>query len=142
MQHFSEDATIFFAPENMKKKPSKVAHNRPPPFFFSIANRPKTSPNLIFCFIKMSPYATMTFICKCEKCFQFYMALFTSHFLTVMGRAPFASKLPVTRIAQFCCKWKPFFLYKGFNWTHLRIFSHIFDRVPYMCVKKSFSEFN
>ena len=27
----------YFAPENMKKPPSKVAHNRPP-FFFSIAN--------------------------------------------------------------------------------------------------------
>ena len=43
MQLFSADATmffkenlrnIFFAPENMKKTPSKVAHNRPRPFFF------------------------------------------------------------------------------------------------------------
>ena len=40
MQLFSEDATmffkkinIFFAPENMKKPPSKVAHNRLRPFF-------------------------------------------------------------------------------------------------------------
>ena len=48
---------IFFAPENMKKPPSKVAHNRPP-IFFSIANWPKTSPNLIFCSIKMSPFAS------------------------------------------------------------------------------------
>ena len=42
---------IFFAHENMKKPPSKVAHNRPN-FFCSIANRSKTSPNLNFC----SPY--------------------------------------------------------------------------------------
>ena len=43
MQLFSADATIFkkknltfiFAPENMKKTPSKVAHNWPRPFFFS-----------------------------------------------------------------------------------------------------------
>ena len=41
MQLFSLDATIvlkknnvfFFVPENMKKPPSKVAHNRPPTFF-------------------------------------------------------------------------------------------------------------
>ena len=43
----------FLAPENKKKTPSKVAHNRH--FFFSIANQPKTSSNLIFCSIKMSP---------------------------------------------------------------------------------------
>ena len=43
MQLFSADATIFkkknltfiFAPENMKKTPSKVAHNWPRPFFSS-----------------------------------------------------------------------------------------------------------
>ena len=35
------------------EKPPFVAHNWPP-IFFSIANRPKTSPNLIFCSIKMS----------------------------------------------------------------------------------------
>ena len=35
MPLFSADATIiFFAPENMNKTPSKVAHNRPRPFFF------------------------------------------------------------------------------------------------------------
>ena len=42
----------------MKKLPLKVAHNQPH-FFFSIANRPKTSPNLIFCSIKISPCATL-----------------------------------------------------------------------------------
>ena len=36
MQLFSADTTVFskrFGPENMKKLPSKVAHNRPPTFF-------------------------------------------------------------------------------------------------------------
>jgi hypothetical protein len=45
MQLFSADATIFFfffANENMKKLPLEVAHNRP-----------KTSPNLNFCSIKI-----------------------------------------------------------------------------------------
>ena len=43
----------FFAHENMKKTLSKVAHNRPQ-IFFSIANRPKTSPNLRY-FSQKSP---------------------------------------------------------------------------------------
>ena len=38
----------------MKKPPSKVAHNWPKIYFFSIANRPKTSPNLNFCSIKIA----------------------------------------------------------------------------------------
>ena len=54
MQLFSADTTIFkkyiyiyfFAPENMKKPLLKVAPNRPPIFFFGIANRPKTSPKI------------------------------------------------------------------------------------------------
>ena len=64
MQLFSADASVFkkkklfFDPENMKKTPSKVAHNRPPNFFFSTANRHKTSPNHIFCSIEMSPCVT------------------------------------------------------------------------------------
>ena len=60
MQLLSADAAMVsknFAPENMKKPPSKVAHNRPN-FFFSISNRPKISPNLIFYSIKMSLCAT------------------------------------------------------------------------------------
>ena len=43
----------------MKKPASKIAHNRPKTFFFSIADHLKTSPNLIFCSIKMSPCATL-----------------------------------------------------------------------------------
>ena len=42
MQLFNSEATIFkkenkvfFAHENMKRQPSKVAHDRPPFFFFS-----------------------------------------------------------------------------------------------------------
>ena len=50
MQLFSAEKTTFskekkIAPENMEKPPSKVAHHRLN-FFFSIANRPKTSPNV------------------------------------------------------------------------------------------------
>ena len=51
MQLFSADASVFkkkfknnFDPENMKKPPSKVAHNRPPIFFYwpVFLNGPKT----------------------------------------------------------------------------------------------------
>ena len=66
MQLFSADTTIFlhkclfFA---TTKTPSKVSHNRSN-FFFSIGNWPKTNPNLIFCFMKMSPcnFYVMTLI--------------------------------------------------------------------------------
>ena len=54
---FLKKINLFFAPENMKKLLSKVAHNHPN-FFFSIANRPKTSPNLNFCSIKIAHRVT------------------------------------------------------------------------------------
>ena len=51
MQPFSADATIFkkeiFVHENIKKNALKVAHNRP-----------KTSPNLNLCSIKIAHHAT------------------------------------------------------------------------------------
>ena len=64
MQLFSAEATIFFRikvkkidDENFKKLPSKIAHNRPNSFY-SIVKRPKTSPNLNFCSIKIAHVAT------------------------------------------------------------------------------------
>ena len=46
MQLFSAVATIFFfAPENMKKPPSKIAHNRPKTFFSVLARLPKQPQN-------------------------------------------------------------------------------------------------
>jgi hypothetical protein len=59
MQLCGGQATIFknnkkkFAPERMKKALSKVGHNQPN-FFFSIANRPKTSSNLKYFSLKFS----------------------------------------------------------------------------------------
>ena len=44
MQLFSADTILLskkFDPENMKKPPSKVAHNRPPIFFYVLARLPK-----------------------------------------------------------------------------------------------------
>ena len=64
MQLFSADATMFlkvfqhfFAHENKKNKPQKLLIIGPI-FFFSIANRPKISPNLIFFSIKKATCAT------------------------------------------------------------------------------------
>jgi hypothetical protein len=63
MQLCGGQATIFknnkkkFAPERMKKALSKVGHNQPN-FFFSIANRFKTSPNLNSCCIKIAHHVT------------------------------------------------------------------------------------
>ena len=50
-----------FALENMKKPTSKVTHNRPQ-FFFSITNRPKISPNLIYFSIKVAHCATSIYL--------------------------------------------------------------------------------
>ena len=63
MQLFSADAivfsiNIFFDPEKVKKRASKVAHNRPRPFYFTVLPRPTAhSPELIFHITNMSqPY--------------------------------------------------------------------------------------
>ena len=55
MQLFSVESIVFskkirkkfFAPENLKKPPSKVAHNQPPTFFFQyvLARLPKRPKN-------------------------------------------------------------------------------------------------
>ena len=53
MQLFSADAMVFskkniFGPEKVKKRASKVAHNRPRPFYFRVQSRPTAkSPELI-----------------------------------------------------------------------------------------------
>ena len=64
MQLFSADATIFLKKLKRKFLPLKTWKNCSqklliicPKLFFSIATRPKISPNLIFCSIKMVPCA-------------------------------------------------------------------------------------
>ena len=52
---FKKKLNIFVAPEN---RPQKLLIIGPPTFFFSIANQPKISPNLIFCSIKMAHCTT------------------------------------------------------------------------------------
>ena len=41
LQYLKKKLAFFFAPENMKKPPSKVAHNGPRPFFSVLAWLPK-----------------------------------------------------------------------------------------------------
>ena len=61
MQLFSADAIVFskqisnffFDPKKVKKRASKVVHNRPRPFYFTVQPRPTAhSPELIFHFVK------------------------------------------------------------------------------------------
>ena len=50
---FSKKINIFFDPEKVKKLASKVAHNRPRPFYFTVQPRPTAhSPELIFHIMK------------------------------------------------------------------------------------------
>ena len=52
MQRFSvfkKNLNFCFDPEKVKKRASKVAHNRPKPFYFTVQPRPTAhSPELIF----------------------------------------------------------------------------------------------
>ena len=51
MQLFSADATLF--KKKLEKLPSKVAHNRPRPLYFTVQPRPTAhSPELIFHIMK------------------------------------------------------------------------------------------
>ena len=88
MQFFTADAlmflTFFLAPENIKKPPSKVAHNRPRPFFFNAANWPKSQflfhnnlPPQDFSILTLPEYATNvhSIICKVKICLLFLQAL-------------------------------------------------------------------
>ena len=60
MQFSTADATLPKKNNHKKIKtmPSEVAYFNTQSEIFSTANRPKTSPNLIFCFIKMTHRAT------------------------------------------------------------------------------------
>ena len=50
---FKKKFKFFFDPEKVKKRASKVAHNRPRPFYFTVQPRPTAhSPELIFHIIK------------------------------------------------------------------------------------------
>ena len=50
---------VLFSHANIKKPPSKVAHNRPQTFFSSTGPAAQTSPELIFHIIKMSQQASV-----------------------------------------------------------------------------------
>ena len=50
---FKKNLNLFFAHENIKKRASKVAHNRPETFFRSTARLQQTSPELK---THLSPY--------------------------------------------------------------------------------------
>ena len=50
---FKKKLKYFFDPEKVKKRASKVAHNRPRPFYFTVQPRPTAhSPELIFHIMK------------------------------------------------------------------------------------------
>ena len=51
---FKKSLNLFFARENLKKRASKVAHNRPQTFFSQYCQAAQTSPELIFHIINMS----------------------------------------------------------------------------------------
>ena len=54
LRYIQKKIDLFFAHENLKKRASKVAHNRPQTFFLSTGPAAQTSPELIFHIINMS----------------------------------------------------------------------------------------
>jgi hypothetical protein len=59
MQLFKKNLDLFFAHENIKKRASKVAHNRPQLFFHKDLAA-QTSPELIFHIINMSQNSSVS----------------------------------------------------------------------------------
>ena len=54
LQYFQSKLNLFFAHENIKKRASKVAHNRPQTFFQVLARLLKQAQNRFFYIINMS----------------------------------------------------------------------------------------
>merc|ERR1712008_578653 len=70
MQLFSADATMFskfffffFSPKKLKKPPSKVAHNRPKPFFPQPSPSHSQQPKIDFSYHKNVPPDICSLIC-------------------------------------------------------------------------------
>ena len=60
LQYLQKKINLFFAHENIKKRASKVAHNRPQTFFFhKYGPAAQTSPELIFHIIKCREQASV-----------------------------------------------------------------------------------
>ena len=56
--------TIFFDPEKMKKRASKVAHNRSNPFFFTVPPRPEpTAQNWFFILWNLGTRHLFSYLC-------------------------------------------------------------------------------
>ena len=70
MQLFSVDAIVFS--KNMKRPPSKVAHNRLKPFFHSPTQPTAHSPELIFHIINMSQETSVSLSVDLYKIYKVY----------------------------------------------------------------------
>ena len=72
MQLFSADATMFsnvfiffFDHKKLKKPPSKVAHNRPKPFFPQPSPTHSQQPKIDFLYHKNVPPSVCSLVCAC-----------------------------------------------------------------------------
>ena len=55
----------FFAPEKVKQRASKVAHNRPRPFYFTVQPRPQ--PRIDFSYYEISGPDICSLICALHR---------------------------------------------------------------------------
>ena len=88
MQLFSADATIFskkfefiFAPENIKKRTSKVAHNQPQTFFSQYWPGCPNQPRIDFSYYKYVPRLICLIICVVNSLGSFFLAFLLAYSL-------------------------------------------------------------
>ena len=65
---FSKDLKKNFDPEKVKKRASKVANNRPNPFYFSVQPRPEPTAKNDFSYYEISGPDICSFICAPNSC--------------------------------------------------------------------------
>jgi hypothetical protein len=88
LQLFSADATIFskkfefiFAPENIKKRTSKVAHNQPQTFFSQYWPGCPNQPRIDFSYYKYVPRLICLIICVVNSLGSFFLAFLLAYSL-------------------------------------------------------------
>ena len=89
---FSSDAImffiLFFAHKKLKKPPSKVAHNRPKPFFPQPSPTHSQQPKIDFSYHKNVPPSVCSLVCGQNNCLKIYNDIKYSLKLVLFAKVP------------------------------------------------------
>ena len=69
---------FFFDPEKVKKRASKVAHNRPRPFYFTVQPSPAqlTAHNQFFILWNLGTRHLFSYLCRCPSYYYYFRHIF------------------------------------------------------------------